>query len=105
MREREHQIKFYVNDDELKILNKKIEKSKMKKSEYLRNCSLEKEIIIISSLDEVVYELKKLGININQIAKMLNSLHMVDCKEDLNLAQKELSKVWQLLNVIAEKVR
>ena len=89
MREREHQIKFYVNDDELKILNKKIEKSKMKKSEYLRNCSLEKEIIIISSLDEVVYELKKLGININQIAKML----------------KELSKVWQLLNVIAEKVR
>ena len=53
-RERDKQINFRLSSDELEIFNKNVEKSKLKKSEYLRRCILEKDIIVIDDLKELV---------------------------------------------------
>ena len=72
-RTRPNQIKFFVSDSELEKIDKKIKKSKMTKSDYLRNSALGKEIIIIEDFKEFFIELKKQGTNINQIARALNN--------------------------------
>ena len=72
-RTRPNQIKFFVSDSELEKIDKKIQKSKMTKSDYLRNAALGKEIVIIEDFKEFFIELKKQGTNINQIARALNS--------------------------------
>lgn len=72
-RKREKQIKFYVDEKELERIEKKIEKSKLKKSDYLRAAALEKEIIIIEDFREFFIEIKKQGTNLNQLSKAVNS--------------------------------
>ncbi len=105
MRSRNHQIKFYISDEELIKLRKNIEKSKLNQSEFLRMIAIDKEIIVIDGLGDLIMQIKRIGVNLNQIAKILNGGVYIDCKIDLEKAQRELSKIWQLLNLLAEKVQ
>lgn len=102
---RKRQIKFYVSDVELEKLKKNIAKSGLRKSNFLRKVSLENEVIVVEGLDELVFQIKKIGVNLNQIAKQLNGGIFFNFDKDLQFAQKELDKVWQVLNVLAEKVQ
>jgi hypothetical protein len=72
-RTRPNQLKFFVSDSELEKINKKINKSKMNKSDYLRTAALGKEIVVIEDFKEFFIEIKKQGTNINQIARALNN--------------------------------
>ena len=76
-RQRDKQINFRLSSDELEIFNKNVEKSKLKKSEYLRRCILEKEIIVIDDLKELVMEMKILSSN------MSNMLSSTDNKSEV----------------------
>lgn len=105
VRTKNHQIKFYVSDKELVKLDKNVEKSMLNRSEFLRTVAIEKRVIVIEGLDNFVIQIKKIGVNINQIAKVLNSQNIFDCRKDLQLAQKELNKIWQLLNLLVQKVQ
>ena len=87
-RQRDKQINFRLSSDELEIFNKNVEKSKLKKSEYLRRCILEKEIIVIDDLKELVMEMKILSSN------MSNMLSSTDNKSEV----KELMAMKQELN-------
>ena len=64
---------FRVSEEEKLKIDKKIEKSKLKKSDFLRKTVLEKEIIVIEDFKEFFIEIKKQGTNINQIARALNN--------------------------------
>ena len=56
-RKREKQIKFYVNQKEYDQIKKKVEKSKLKQQEYLIKSALNKKIIVIDGLKEILLEL------------------------------------------------
>ena len=56
-RKREKQIKFYVNEKEYDQIKKKVEKSKLKQQEYLIKSALNKKIIVIDGLKEILLEL------------------------------------------------
>ncbi|WP_415331545.1 plasmid mobilization protein [Clostridium perfringens] len=68
-RKREKQIKFYVNEKEYDQIKKKVKKSKLKQQEYLIKSALNKKIILIDGLKEILLELSREGNNLNQIAK------------------------------------
>lgn len=72
-------------------------------SMYLRDCALDKKIIVIKGADEVATELRKIGNNLNQIAREVNSGYLYE----VNLAEtrEELKKVWQSLNSLTQEVR
>ena len=93
-RERDKQINFRLSSDELEIFNMNVEKSKLKKSEYLRRCILEKEIIVIDDLKELVMEMKILSSN------MSNMLSSTDNKSEV----KELMAMKQELNDVFREV-
>lgn len=104
-RSKNNQIKFYVSDEELTRFKKNVEKSKLKQSEFLRIMAIDKKVIVIEGLDELVTQIRKIGVNLNQIAKVLNGGRIFECNKDLQLTQKELNRVWQVLNLLAQKVQ
>ena len=98
-RKREKQIKFYVNEKEYDQIKKKVEKSKLKQQEYLIESALNKKIIVIDGLKEILLELSREGNNLNQIAKKINEGEQKDIKEMKN----KLNNLWDLIEKILKE--
>ena len=79
-------------------------KSNMTMSEYINRCLKNKSIIFIENGKEIYYELSKIGNNLNQIARKLNSniATSSDLKKLDNISE-EITKIWQLLNSLKSK--
>ena len=88
---------FRVSEEEKLKIDKKIEKSKLKKS------VLEKEIVIIEDFKEFFIELKKQGTNINQIARALNSGGSAELEEIAEFTA-EYKKLNDLIGKIVGKL-
>ena len=79
-------------------------KSNLTMSKYINNCLKNKSIIVIENGKEIYYELSKIGNNINQIAKKLNSnIATTSDLKTLDNISKELANIWQLLNSLKSK--
>ena len=98
-RKREKQIKFYVNEKEYDQIKKKVEKSKLKQQEYIIKSALNKKIIVIDGLKEILLELSREGNNLNQIAKKINEGEQRDIKEMKN----KLNNLWDLIEKILKE--
>ena len=92
MRERNVEFHIRLSDMEYDKLEEMSLKSKMTKSDVIRNLIIEKEIKEKPGIEfyEVMKELSKIGVNLNQIAKKANKNNLID--EDY---YKELAKEWQ----------
>lgn len=102
-RTRSKQFILRVTEEEHKKIKKKIEKSKLKQNEYLLKCALDKEIIVIEDLQQMVLETKRIGNNINQLAKTVNQGRIVNGGQELLEIKEELKEVWQLLRLLIQK--
>lgn len=91
-------LKFRVTPKEKEIINCKALSCNKTVSMYLRDCALEKEIKIINGVDNVAEELKRIGNNINQIARGVNAGYITAA--NLTETRKELIEIWQLLNLL-----
>lgn len=60
-------ITIRVTKQEKERLIKKSQKAEMTLSEYLIEQGLERDIVIIEDVKNLVYELRKIGNNINQL--------------------------------------
>lgn len=90
-------MKFYVDDKELDLISKKMEEMGMtNRSEYLRKMALQGYIIKrdFSHIDNLVYELNKIGTNINQIAKKVNETNIIS-KNDIKTLNDKMDEVWE----------
>ena len=92
MRERNLEFHIRFNDIEYDKLEEMSLKSKMTKSDVIRNLILEKEIKEKPGYEfyEVMKELSKIGVNLNQIARRANQNNSID-KE----YYKQLATEWQ----------
>ena len=70
---------------------------------YLRDCALGKKIIVVKGVDEVANELRKIGNNLNQITREVNSGYLYEV--NLTETREELKRIWQLLNSLTQEVR
>lgn len=82
--------KFYLSDKELTILEENMKAIGVKnKSEYFRDMVLKGEKIVINfdyaNMDKLVFELNKIGNNLNQIAKVTNEKRNIFNPEILEL--------------------
>lgn len=95
-------LTFRVTPEEKKRIETKALSSYRLVSMYLRDCALDKEIIVIDGVKDVATELRHIGNNLNQITKAANSgLYAVDLTE----TKKEVQKIWQSLNSLPQAVR
>lgn len=67
-------------------------------SRYVRNCCLDSAIVVIPNMKEFTRELNKIGVNLNQITRLINqgliqSPDIFEAKEELKKIYKELTKL------------
>lgn len=95
-------ITIRVNEKEKKKLIKRSEVAKLSLSEYLIKQGLDKEIVIVDGLNEVVVELRRIGNNINQLMYLVNSrrIYIVDLSE----VKQEIGKVWSVISELQNKL-
>lgn len=101
-RTRPKQIVIRATEEEFNQIKKKVEKSKLTQNKYLLQSALDKDIIVIEGLRDLVIETKKIGVNLNQLTKLAHQ-GKVNCKEELEGINKELVEVWQLLRQLIQK--
>ncbi|MDJ8927810.1 plasmid mobilization relaxosome protein MobC, partial [Clostridium perfringens] len=63
---------------------------------YLIKSALNKKIIVVDGLKEIILELSREGNNLNQIAKKINEGEQTDIKE----MKKNLMELWDLIEKI-----
>ena len=95
-------ISFRVTPEEKARLERK-SRGYDKLSDYLRDCVLGKEIIVIEGVDRVADELRRIGNNLNQLTRAVHmgQIHAVD----LSGMRKEVATLWQSLNSLPRAVR
>ena len=92
---------FRVNEKEYNKIKSKIEKSKLNTSKYLLRTAMDKDIIIVDGLEEIIIQLRKIGNNINQLTKLCNQGRITNI--NLEEVKKEMKSIWQLLNLLIQK--
>lgn len=95
-------ITIRVSQKEKKRLIEKSKIAKLSLSEYLIKQGLDKEIVMVDGLNEVVSELRRIGNNINQLMYLENSgrIYTVDLSE----VKQEIGKVWNVINELQNKL-
>jgi len=92
-RKRSNQLKIYLSDEEYKAFSEQVEKSNLTQTDFFVRCITKKKIIVVDGLKETLMELKKIGVNINQISKNLNSGIFQNADNELKAVKEEFSKV------------
>ena len=95
-RKRNHQVIIRLNDIEHSFFKSNLEKTGLTQREYILDLILQKPIFGIHELDGVEEQIRRIGVNINQISRKVNVDSNV-LKKDLEIIQEEQLKIWRLL--------
>lgn len=95
-RKRNHQVILRFNDAEYKKFKSRLDKTGMTQRGYVFNLVMQRPVLNISNLDGIEEQIRKIGVNINQVAKKVNISDNV-LENDLKQILKEQVKIWQLL--------
>ncbi|MBG9568197.1 MULTISPECIES: MobC family plasmid mobilization relaxosome protein [Brevibacillus] len=91
-------IKVRVTQDELEIIDKKAQVAGLKRSQYVRKICTQGYIVIrnFDEVEKLVYEINKIGNNINQIARKANEFDYLS-KDDLKSIRSRIDEVYKLI--------
>ena len=96
-------IRFRVTPAERERIERKAYGSYRTVSRYLRDCALGKKIIVVPGVDALADELRRIGVNLNQIARAVNSGYAGVI--DLTEITKGVKEIWRSLNSLRRDVR
>ncbi len=89
----------YFSEEEWDKIERQSQILGVNSSEYIRRC-VNKNIIVnitIPNLNELIFELNKIGTNINQIAHKVNISNSVS-RVDLENSMKNIKDIYKLIN-------
>lgn len=96
-------ISFRVTPEEKKWIEDRSYGHYQLISDFVRDCVFKKDIVIINGLDEFSAQLRRIGNNVNQLARAVNAGFVSQI--NLTETRKELEKVWQSLNSLLQNAR
>ena len=103
-RERQKQLKLYVSEEEYNSIQIKMKQfGTTNFSQYARKMLIDGYVISIKNskdLFQLVYEINKIGVNINQLTKLANENRAISKSVINNIAKTQE----ELQNLIVEKV-
>ena len=105
-RKRKYMLTFYFSEEEKAFIFEKMKIAKIKNlSAYLRKAAIDGKIEIhdYSGLKEINYNLRKIGVNINQIAKRINETNSI-YQSDMEDIQRKVNAVWRTQKFILSKL-
>lgn len=98
-RRRDLQVNFRVTLAEKQMIKDRIRKSGCPETgEYLRRMAIDGYIFHLdnSDLKQLIYEVNKIGVNINQIAHKINKENEV-YQTDMDEIKEKMDMIWRLL--------
>ncbi len=105
-RKRQHQLLFRLSDAELALFNSKQSASGLNKTEFLLSLLKSATIKVYAFEDsarQLGYELRRIGVNINQVAHLVNSGYFNLAKESFSKMQGAYFEVFERLKTFLEK--
>lgn len=96
---RPNKITFRLSDSELQDLRSRVEKSGFNEQQYLTRAVFSKKLIEKESLHKLLIELRREGVNLNQIARACNSGNTSLETDRINQTITNLEKLWQSLRL------
>ena len=106
-RKRTVQVKFYVTEEERRLIREKMKLIPPRKlAANLRQMAIEGQEAHIATTDirAQTAELQKIGVNINQIARRLNSMGPLYAQDVADI-KGALAQIWQLQRYILSSQR
>lgn len=94
---RPNKITFRLSDSELQDLRLRVEKSGFNEQQYLTRAVFSKTLIEKETLHQLLVELRREGVNLNQIARACNSGNAFLETDRINQSITDLEKLWQFL--------
>lgn len=104
-RTRDRKISVWLLDEELAILQAKADEAEMTQSEFLRNCIVfgsakERTYADKEDTEKLIYELNRIGNNVNQIAYQANQRKYVSDEQFQSLYSAFLDLLGQFDNFV-----
>ncbi len=93
---RTRKMTFRLTDEEYKKIKEKVKEAGISQQQFLLKTAMEKEIIHIKEYQELIFQIKKIGININQITRKANETGHIS-KADVEEVKGGLEQIWQSL--------
>ena len=98
-RKRDKVLKIWVTEEEKEIIKKKMEKVGMTNmGEFVRLCLKYQKLVKIDAepMLDLTYEINKIGVNINQIAKKVNETNSI-YQNDINEIKQKQDEIKNLI--------
>ena len=98
-------LEIRLTEDELYEIDNRSKKLRMSRSKFLLQAALHQKIIVLdsTSIKQLTSELRKIGINVNQIAILCN-MGKLECVH-IEDTKSEIKKVWEELNKLRQDVK
>lgn len=96
-------IYLRVTSEEKELITKSARSADMNISEYILCLVKKKRVVNIRGFPDLLYQIAKIGININQITAAINTKHSATIEELLKV-QKLLNFVNEKLNLILKQI-
>lgn len=88
-------LNIRISTKDLNYIKQKSQKAKLTITDYVTKCALNKTIYVYDGYKEFLNELRRIGVNVNQIARACNSGEISN--PNLVIFQRELKNIWQSL--------
>ena len=96
-------IPFRVTPEEKEKIYEKAFTSYREPSMYLRDCALQKQIVVIPGAEQLAGELRRIGNNLNQLTREVHAGYVSAI--NLTETREELKAIWQSLNALLQAAR
>jgi len=103
-RKRKHPVTIWLNEKEMVLLKDKVSKTYFCRSDYIRKCSLGKDIKVIPGIRELIIEIKRIGSILDKITSSIDYGTTTVVGDNLKCIEEDLKTAWGKLSVIMKKL-
>ena len=103
-RKRNYPVTVWLNEKELILLKDEVSKTYFCRSEYVRKCSLGKNITVVPGIRDLIIEFKRIGSNLDQITRSVNRGTLTVVGDNLKDIKEDLKTVWGKLAGVMKKL-
>lgn len=103
-RKRNYPITIWLDEKELILLKDKVSKTSFYRSDYIRKCSLGKNITVVPGIRDLIIEFKRIGSNLDKITRSVDCDTSDMLGDNLDSIREDLKTVWSRLAVIMKKL-
>ena len=103
-RKRNYPVTVWLDEKELIILKDKISKTNYCRSDYIRKCSLGKNITVVPGIRDLIIEFKRIGSNLDKITRSVDCDTLATIGDNLESIKEDLKTVWTKLARVMKKL-